>query len=336
MKIPYDIDFRELASSIGGLSVAKQIGEWERTERERIFRVQDSIFSSHRQMMKLANLDSFEHSKVLESMTSAVEAARVAGYFELPDILDQYRQTDAALASRLVEACQMTWRTDFHLEALGSHAALSSMLDETRLVGHDALSAVESVLSSPILGLNSFRQATQFLNISGLLRFPRFRVLTRVEKKRRVRLLVKENAAPVQVRKAHSLTHRYELVLREVIAQCMENAYGEDWAAERLPKCNCKKLLGKQLDEGEVVLDHADYTHYAAILSHAEHFDSIFSKGFDSAEEVGRMLLRVGQLRARAHHARTFTAENLRELVVLWRVIESGLIELVDDVVFDL
>ena len=229
----------------------------------------------------------------------------------------------------------MPWWKDSHLEALNSHAALSDMLDVTRRLDHSALSAIESILSSPIRGLESVRQARQFLGISGLLRYPRLRLLTKTEKRRRVKLLVKENAAPTQVRKAQSLTYRYELTLRTMISRCMEDTYGEDWAAERLPECDCKKLLGKQIEGDETILDHADYTQYAAIMSHTKHFEAVFSKGFDSAEELRTMLLRVGQLRARAHHARTFTAEDLRELAMLWRAIEAGLSELTDDIVFD-
>ncbi len=335
MKIPSYMDSRELARSLGGFSAAEQILEWQRTERERMLRVQSSVLEPSRQMAEIARLGAFDPSKLSGLMTSAVEAARLAGHLNLPDTLERYRQTDTVLASRLVDAYQMPWWMDSHLEALSSHAALSNMLDETRRVDHSALSAIESMLSSPIRGLESVRQARQFLGISGLLRYPRLRVLTKAEKRRHVKSLVKENAAPTHVRKAHSITHRYELTLRAVIARCMEDAYGEDWATERLPECDCKKLLGKQLEGDETVLDHADYTQYAAILSHAKHFEAVFSKGFDNAEELSRTLLRVGQLRARAHHARTFTAEDLRELAMLWRAIEAGLIELIDDMILD-
>lgn len=115
----------------------------------------------------------------------------------------------------------------------------------------------------------------------------------------------------------------------------MEAAYGEDWPVERLPKCSCNKLLGKKLEDGETVLDHADFTHYADIMCHKEHFAAVFSEGFEDPVALREMILRLGRLRARSAHARTFTADNLREFTAIWRVIEAGWIELVDGVVFD-
>ena len=371
MKLPGYMDARDIARAMGGLSVVEEMLERERAERDRMLLGNRSILDSYRDMAETARFGELEASGLLGSMTAveaariaagcldsykdlaetirfgeldtsrllgsmtAVEAARIAGHLDLPGILEQYRQADVALASQLVDAYRTTWWMDSHLEALNVHAALSDMLDETRIVGREALLAIESVLSTPIHGLDSVRQARQFLDISGLLRFPRFRRLTSAEKKRRVKRLLKESAPTAPVRKAHSLIHRHELVLRDVIAQCMEAGYGEDWAAERLPECGCKKLLGKQLESDEIVLDHADYKHYAAIVSHADHFDAVFAKGFGRAEEIRGIILRVGQLRALAHHARKFTAEDLRELVMLLRIIEAGLTELVDDVVLD-
>jgi hypothetical protein len=69
-------------------------------------------------------------------------------------------------------------------------------LIRSALVGPDTWPAIESLLSEPLIGLDSIRQAREFLDISGLLRFPRFRTLTRQEKRRRIKRLIKENAAP--------------------------------------------------------------------------------------------------------------------------------------------
>lgn len=51
--------------------------------------------------------------------------------------------------------------------------------------------------------------------------------------------------------------------------------------------------------------------------------------------ELRRTIARLGELRARSHHRRTFTAEDRRELATLWHVMEAGLEGLIDDVVID-
>src|SRR5690606_20513623 len=117
--------------------------------------------------------------------------------------------------------------------------------------------------------------------------------------------------------------------------ECLEDTYGDDWAAERLPLCGCKKLLGKRLDDDEIILDQADYAHYAEIMTHEEHFELIFSKGFECPEKLAWMIRRLGQLRARANHARMFTSDDWSELTRLWRLVSAGLADLGDDVVFE-
>lgn len=228
------IDLQELARGISGISAVEQIQKQLLVDRERmlggidlagigqalnathelsavaqmlnqqhqldrIVRANESMFASCHEMAEIARQHELDKSALLAAMTSSVEAARHAGWLNLPDVLQQYRLADQALASRMVDASSMSWWRDAHLDALNSYAALSDMLDATRIVGHDALSAIESVLSSPIAGLGSISQAWQFLDISGLLRFPRFRILTRAEKRGRVKLLVKENAPPPHV-----------------------------------------------------------------------------------------------------------------------------------------
>lgn len=244
--------------------------------------------------------------------------------------------SDLSLAACLVDARRMPWWDDAHLESLNSYRALSGMFDAIDHVGKDTWSAVETVLSESLIGIESVRSTREFLEISGLLRFPRFRVLTVQEKRRQVKQLIRESALPAPVKKAQALVHRNEKVLRVLIARCMEDAYGEDWPQARLPLCDCKKLLGKSLGEGECILDLADYKHYVLIMCHEEHFEVVFSQGYADVGALRRMLVRLAQLRAQSHHGRTFTAAHLQELTVLWRVMEVGFVGLMDDVVHDL
>lgn len=364
MKMPLYFDPRDLAQTIGGLSAMERIIEEGREQRERLLGFhavpaiddilnsleglsaiesiggrahveRERAFDSYRQLVDLSQQFNFAANPALDTLSSAVESARLAGSLALPDLLDQYRIADLSLAARLANAHRMSWWDDLHLNELNAHSALSGMLDGISVVGRDSWQAIDSVLSDPLIGLYSVRQAREFLDIAGLLRFPRFRTLTLEEKRRRVKRLIRENALPAPVKKAQGLVHRYEKLLRVLIVQCMEDAYGEDWAEVRLPLCDCKRLLGKTLEGDELVLDHADYKHYELIMCHDEHFETVFAVGYTDIDELRRTIVRLGQLRARSHHGRTFTAEDLRELTTLWRAMEAGFEVLIDDVVIE-
>ncbi|MFC0194728.1 hypothetical protein, partial [Aureimonas pseudogalii] len=82
---------------------------------------------------------------------------------------------------------------------------------------------------------------------------------------------------------------------------------------------------------GGDVLDHADYAHYARIMSNPEHFEVVFEAGFDDPAALAALLHDAGRLRAASHHARAFTLEDLRDLRVIWKTIETGLIAFVSD-----
>lgn len=363
MKLPGYLDHHELTRSLGRFSAIEQIVEQQLLEHERLLRLhsipaaeelfrelggigavelilereridRERLLSSYRQLVGHSAFE-LQIDQSIGSLSNAVEAARLAGVFELPELLEPYRIADVSLAAQLADASQLPWWNDHYAEALNTHSALSGMFDGINAVGRDSWQAIDSVLSDPLFGLDSVRQAREFLDIAGLLRFPRFRTLTLQEKRRRVKRLIRENALPAPVMKAQGLVHRYEKLLRALIAQCMEDAYGEDWVEARLPLCDCKKLLGKALEDDESVLDHADYKHYELIMCHDQHFETVFALGYTDIDELRRTIKRLGQLRARSHHGRTFTAEDLRELAALWRAMEAGFEQLIDDVVID-
>ena len=363
MTLPRYLDIREMARAVRTNSVIDQVIEQQRTEHERLLRPlaeaaagdlypmlggvgavksiieqerlrRDHALDSCRQLVGQSAFD-MQANHALASLTSAVEAARLGGAFELPDLLEQYRVTDVSLAAQLADAHRLSRWVDSCAEVLNAHSALSTMFDRIDVLGRDAWSAIHSVLSDPWLELHTVRQARELLGISGLLRAPRFRILTRKEKRRTIRLLIRDNAMSAEVRKAQGLVHRNEKVLRVLIAQCMEGAYGEDWAKERLPLCGCQKLLGRPLEGDESVLDHADYKHYELIMCHDEHFETVFAVAYEDVDALRHMIARLGQLRARSHHGRTFTAEDLQELATLWRAMEAGFEGLIDDVVID-
>lgn len=359
MKDIYTSSLKDIARTIGGASVLERMTTTLWAERHRVFdhnlawaselqalegmrqhkastmvlgrRELFDVMSAIDMNKGLERLQQQVTPEVLAGAASAIESARLAGALSLPDSLEQYRLSDIALSSQIIEAKKLAWFDAPCIAALNSHAAMSDLLDTTNIVGRATLEAVNEFLSEPSY-LRSVRQASQLMEVSELLRLPRYRILTRTEKAGRIRSLVKNGAPSVHTRKAHGLIHRYELMLRYVLADSMERAYGEDWANIRLPLCDCKGLLRKSRDENETLLDHADFTHYANIMCNSEHFDNVFSAGFDDPEELKRMILRVGNLRARSHHARTFTPDHYRELVTLLRTIEVGLVGLIDEV----
>lgn len=296
--------------------------------------MREKEFDLYRHLV-VSSLFDQQNAQVLHSLTRAVEASRFSGMFTLPEILEKYRITDLSLAAQIADAHRFSWWSSDYAKILNEHAALSAMFDQIDMVGHETWSAIDSVLAAPLLDLHTVRQTCDLLEISGLLRAPRYRILNRQEKRKHIRLLIKDNTMPATIRKAQGLVHRNEKVLRTLIAQCMEGAYGDDWEKSRLPLCDCKKLLGRPLEGDESVMDHADYKHYELIMCHDEHFKTVFSVAYQDVNALRNMIVRLGQLRARSHHGRTFTAENLQELVTLWRAMEAGFESLIDDVVID-
>ncbi len=131
--------------------------------------------------------------------------------------------------------------------------------------------------------------------------------------------------------RAQSLNHRYEAVLREIVDAAMADAYGEDWPETRLPLCGCNDLLGRWRKRGGDVLGLADFAHYEKIMSHPDHFVAVFEAGFDDPAALAHLLKEARRLRAASHHGHEFTLEDLRDLRLTWRTLETGLIAFTDD-----
>ncbi|MES2248124.1 MAG: hypothetical protein V4645_12655 [Pseudomonadota bacterium] len=73
-------------------------------------------------------------------------------------------------------------------------------------------------------------------------------------------------------------------------------------------------------------------------MTHPENFSRVFASGFDDPQELATLIDRAGRLRAASHHGRSFSEEDLRELRVTWRTLQTGLenlIEPYDDAKFD-
>jgi hypothetical protein len=272
------------------------------------------------------------------SMEAARELADRALALSMPEALADYQTSAQSMAERL-SLLDLGWmgRDSIALEAFARGAAMSDALALTARVDSGLLEAARAFSTTLMPELSSLAAHRALLDASGLWlpRWPRVRLLTKAEKRRRLRQRLRGNAEPPHVRRAKSLVHRYELVLREVVDAAMADTYGEDWAQARLPKCDCSTLLGRAATRGGDPLDHADYAHYRMIMSHEEHHADVFSTAFENPTVIAELIDAAGRLRARSHHAREFSPEDLRDLRVVWRTIEAGLLALTEDVEFD-
>lgn len=304
--------------------------------REAMFPDQDLVdrfreLSGGRSEYDLLRRSMFEPS-ILEEARKAAELAQT---YALPIAMEQYRTPFQALSDKLLHmnGFDLT-REPAYLEAFNRTSAISDFIAESTRVTRDLREAALAYSSGALPAFDTLAGYRGFLDAAGLRlpHWPKFRLLSAAEKRRRFRTRLSQKAESAHVKKAKSLVHRYELTLREVLDAVMANAYGEDWAEQRLPLCDCNDLLGRWRKRGGDVLDHADYAHYARIMSHPEHFSAVFEAGFDDPTTLASLLNDAGRLRAASHHARNFTAEDLRDLRVTWRTIEAGLLAFTADV----
>lgn len=278
----------------------------------------------------------FERKLILDSslFEQASEIARAVYDSRLPATLEAFRTSPYMLATKLSTLPSLDWlgRSE-HLEAFSQASALSDLIARSARVDAEFLDAAKDFAAGNIPKFESLVGYREFLDAAGLVlpRWPRARLLTVADKRRRFKARLKENIEPPHVKRAKSLVHRYELTLREILDSVMAEAYGESWPEARLPLCDCKDLLGKWKNRGGEILDHADYAHYARIMSHPDHFAAIFEAGFDDPHALSELMKKAGRLRAASHHPHKFTPEDLRDLRLTWRMIESGLLAFTAD-----
>lgn len=268
-------------------------------------------------------------------LTDAYNAAKLVHAAHLPASIDAFRTSVDSLTARM--ALGDAWRTTnepvLH-QAFGHAASIADMLYESTRVDRyvrEALAGFQAAEVPAGLGLAQYRG---FLDSAGLIlpRVPRLRLVTVKEKRQRLRAHLQDNRETPPIRKAKSLVHQYERTLRDFLDQEMSAEYGEAWAETRLEACGCRDLLGRWRARGGQVFDHADYVHYARIMSHPQHFEAIFEAGFDCPQALYDLMLRAGRLRAASHHANPdFSTEDLRDLRTIWRTIEMGLLALLPD-----
>lgn len=257
-------------------------------------------------------------------------AALTASQLPLSNVLESYRTRTDDLVLKLMRTDFGWWSDTRHLATFAQTCAFSNMLAVSPRVSTELYSAKSAILDSELPPLPTLAEHRRFLDAAGLTlpRWPRLLLRDSSERRQRFALRLRENAEAPHERQAKSLVHKYERVLREIIEEAMIATFGDDWAESRLPLCGCNDLLGKWRDGGGSVLSHADYFHYGRIMCHPEHFESVFSVGFANPDELSDLLKAARKYRATSHHARPFTPDDLRELRIVWRTIEAGLVAL--------
>ena len=281
-----------------------------------------------------------QHLKMYSSaaIDQARSIAELAQTYTLHAALDPFRTAVEPLASKLLHLQSLdTIKSSAYLDAFMQASTISDIFTKSKRVDHQLQEAMRQFSQVPVPTFATLNVYRQFLDSAGLglPRWPHLRLLTVGEKRRRLRAKLNNNVELAHVKKAKSLVHRYELTLRDILDGVMANEYGEEWAVERLTLCDCKDLLGKWEKRGGEILDHADYAHYERIMSYPEHFEAVFEAGFDDLMALAALIKKAGTLRAALHHFHPFSPEDLRDLRLIWRTIETGLLALTDDYDFE-
>lgn len=268
------------------------------------------------------------------AIDEARSIAELAQTYNLHASLDPYRTSVESFTSKLLHLQTLdTIKSPAYLDAFMQASTISDIFVESIRVDRQLQEATRQFSQVAVPTFGALNDYGQFLNAAGLSlpHWPHVRLLTIGEKRRRFRAKLNNNAELAHVKKAKSLVHRYELTLRDILDDVMASEYGEDWAEKRLPLCDCKDLLGKWQNRGGEVLAHADYFHYAQIMSYPEHFEAVFESGFDDSVALAELIEKAGKLRAALLHYHPFAQEDLRDLRLIWRTIETGLRALTAD-----
>lgn len=336
-------------SSYGQLSAAREVA----LERERITTALG--LNSHSDL--LGSLERLhQYSSAAEALrqrelndryrlalpASAVEEARkfadLAQSVEMQYSLDRFRPAIEQLTDKLLHFPSLeVFAQPRNLAAFAQAAAVAEAFKESSRVDSALVDVARQFSLTELPALHGRSDYSSFLDASGLLlpKWPHPRLLTVGQKRHRLNLILRGNAESSHERKGQSLVKRYELALRAVLDEAMDIEYGQDWAESRLPLCDCKDLLGKWNNRGGKPLDHADYAHYRKIMVNPEHFEAVFSKGFDDSDNLANLLKKAGELRNALAHHHPFSPNDLRDLRTTWSLIETGLLAITADYDFD-
>ncbi len=153
----------------------------------------------------------------------AERIAQLSAGFALPDVLERFRTPADSFVDRILRlsdgglgASALAIARPAQIEAFARASAMADMFAESERLTRGVREAV---------GVFSITDMPQFADLAGYRHFldaaglrlshwPRRRLLTMAEKRRRLKARLQANSAPPHVKRAKSLVHRYELTLR--------------------------------------------------------------------------------------------------------------------------
>lgn len=240
----------------------------------------------------------------------AYELAQAAQQYHLDDYLDPFKTSVGPLTDKMLYLNSLdSIRSEEHLRSFVQASTVADILGNSRGYGFEAQQALAMLTQQAIPQFDSVQEYGHVLKAAGiaLAPWPHIRLLTIGERRKRLRQRVDARQESKHAKKAWTVFHRHELTLREIIDMAMTDRYGEDWPHERLEKCGCRTLLGRWKNRGGDLLGHADYDQYIEIMCDDEHFENVFSIGFEDSDELRRLLTKARKLRAAVMHFHPFT-----------------------------
>ncbi|PZR12975.1 MAG: hypothetical protein DI532_12485 [Azospirillum brasilense] len=301
-------------------------------------------------------LSGSDYSRIAEALVSrpaydlAIQAAQRAETFRMPSYLEAFRPTAELLASRL--AIGSLGMPDYgarlasagFIDSFVRSASVGNLLSSARAIGLEIEEVVGQVSEDGLDDVETSSEARVLLDASGLevpswaserLSGPQGSKPSRNTPDRRPGILQAKFARsrPAQhVIEAVGFVHQTEATLRWAIDLLMTDAYGPEWARERLPRCKASNLMNrwkKKAGFGGEPLIWADWADYVLIMCDPEHHARVFSIGFPDVGVLERLIRRGGELRGASVHVRSFEPQHLLDLRLIWSSLEVGLALLV-------
>jgi hypothetical protein len=113
-----------------------------------------------------------------------------------------------------------------------------------------------------------------------------------------------------------------EKEIRSIIANALSTMFGEDWVESKVPPHLVKKWRDRRAtatlsgEKNAPLLYYADFSDYAAVLTHEDNWSVVFFALFSDCDEVISSIQRLNMVRRPTMHSRDISIELLRVLKV--------------------
>jgi hypothetical protein len=135
---------------------------------------------------------------------------------------------------------------------------------------------------------------------------------------------LKQRVEPLHVRLAKELIYQLEPYIQLMIDVSMASVFGQDWENKRLDKCDCATLIGRSVKMGKKPIYCADFYQYKQILTHPEHYELVFKRGFNDPVQLENWMETMRKLRGLSHHTSDFTVEHFEEMQNVFNSLVFG------------